>query len=221
MGTMEIFVDGKGFELEYVNIPERSNTPEGFFLREVAGIFIDDETLFTTKTNEVLVNGAPVRLFYAGDHCIPPQRYMKDLRKSVEREQLKRAAENYKRMLPQISNTLQSVLEAKQHLGKKQIATTNGGYGDCEPVWSFVCMVLKKNGTLSLDIMKDEEAATRQTQKAVEHVYYKSMQNKKGLSPEAKQEYDKEVENLREGLNIENLEERTSYLAELYDELKA
>ena len=215
-----VSIDGKEFALEHTNIAKRSNTLDGFTLQDVVGIFVDDETLFTTATKEVLINRAPVRLFSASHTWIEPQRYMSSLRKLVESEIVKEGVSRLKRTLPKISNTLQSVLDVMPYLGKQQIAKSNGGYGDCEPIWSFVGITLKKN-ILSLEIFRDEEVATRKTQEAVEFIYGKTVQKKKGLSSEAKREYDEEVRELLKGLNINNLEERTAYLEELYNVLKA
>lgn len=97
---------------------------------------------------------------------------------------------------------------------------SNGGYGDCKPIESFVCIELKKNA-LSLNIVKGEELATRRTQEAVAFVYAKTVQKKKGLSPEAKREYDDAVKEYSEGINIDNLEEIVLFLEELYQDLKA
>lgn len=217
---MTVSIDGKKFELVNTNIVKRSNTLEGFTIQPVVGVFVDDETLFTTAIKEVLINRVPVRLFSASCMWIEPQRYMSSLRKLVESEIIKEGVAKLKRTLPKISNTLQSVLDAMQYLGKQQIANSNGGYGDCEPIWNFVGITLKKN-ILSLEIFRDEDVATRKTQEAVEFIYGKAVQKKKGLSPEAKQEYDEEVRELLKGLDINTLEERTAYLEELYNALKA
>ena len=218
--SMTVSIDGKEFALEHTNIARRSNTLEGFTLQPVVGVFVDDETLFTTATKEVRVNGAPVRLFSASYKWVEPQKYMSSLRKLVESEIVKEGVDKQKRSLPKISTTLQSVLDVMPYLGKQQIAMSNGGYGDCEPIWSFVGITLKKN-VLNLEIFRDEEVATRKTQEAVEFIYGRAVQKKKGLSPEAKQEYDSEVRELLKGLDINNLEERTAYLEELYNDLKA
>ncbi len=217
---MTVIIDGKEFALKDTNIARRSNNAQGFILQPVKGVFIDDETLFTTETKEVLVYGAPVRLFSESHGWIEPQRYMNALRKMVEGEILREAFEKAKRELPKVSNTLQSVLEIKPCLGKKVLAMSNGGYGDCKPIESFVCIELKKNA-LSLNIVKGEELATRRTQEAVAFVYAKTVQKKKGLSPEAKREYDDAVKEYSEGINIDNLEEIVLFLEELYQDLKA
>lgn len=218
--TMTVEIDGKEFALENVNIAERSNTVEGFTLIPVVGVIIDDKTLFTTETKEVLVYGAPVRLFSASHTEIEPQRYMSTLRKLVESEILKEGAASLRKKLPEISSTLPSVLEVRPWLGRKQITLSNGGYGDCEPIWTFVGIILKKN-ILSLEIFRDEDVAARKTQEAVEFIYGRAMKKKKGLSPEARQEYDSEVREQLKGLNIDNLKERTEYLEEYYNDLKA
>ncbi len=217
---MTVSIDGKEFVLKHTNIARRSNTLEGFTLQPVEGVFVDDETLFTTKTKEVRVNGAPVRLFSASHEWIKPQKYMSSLRKLVESEIVKEGVNKQKSSLPKISNTLQSVLGVMPYLGEQKIAMSNGGYGDCEPIWCFVGIALKKN-ILSLEIFRDEDVATRRTQESVEFIYGRAMQKKKGLSPEAKQEYNSEVRELLKGLNINNLEERTTYLEEFYNVLKA
>lgn len=215
----KVLIDGKEFPLEQTNIAKRSNTLNGFTLVPVIGVFLDDETIFTTTTtNEVCINGAPVRLFSKSHPEIESQRYMRSLRSSLESEILKEEVAKHKRMLPEIANTLQSVLKVIPYLGKQQIAMSNGGYGDCKPIYSFVGISLKKNN-LYLEIFKEEDVATRKTQDAVNWVYARTVKRKKGLSPEAKQEYDSEVSELLKGLDINNLEERTIYLEELYKEL--
>lgn len=219
-----VYIDGKEFEVKEVY----SAPINGRGLCGTCGIFIDDETLFTTKVEEVRINGAPVRLFYGGENgcCIMPKRYMKDLRRSVESDKLETASIQLRNALPKVSGTLESILEVIPHLGKHQLAMSNCGYGDSTPIFCSVGIVLKKDNQLVLDLFRDEDAATRKTQEAVEFVYGKTMQSKirkgvKKLSPEARQEFEKEVRELAKELSINNLEERASYLEELYNVLIA
>jgi len=220
LGTVHI--DGKEFEVEEVYSAPISG--RGFC--GTCGVFIDEETLFTTKTEEVLFNGAPLRLFYGGENgcCILPQRYMKDLRRKVESDKLETAAIQMRKTFPKISNTLQSFLEAIPHLGKQQLAMSNGGYGNSEPIFCFVGIVLKKDNSLIMEVFRDEGVAARRTQEAVKFFYDKTMQSKikkgeKKLSPEAKQEFKQEAMELAKGLEVSNFEERAAYLEELYDAL--
>lgn len=213
----EIYIDGKKFK---VYRSPRSSV--GLVIE------IDAETLFTTETNEVFIYGFPVQFCYDGENgwCIPPQRYMKDLRRKVESNKLETAVIQLRKTFPKISNTSQSFLEAIPHLGKQQLGMSNGGYGNSEPIFCFVGIVLKKDNNLIMEVFRDEDTAVRKTQEAMEFIYDKTMQSKirkgeKKLSPEAKQEFKQEAMELAKGLEVSNFEERVSYLEELYDALIA
>lgn len=220
-----VYIDGKKFEVQQIHICPV--VPRGY-CGTWYGILIDDKTLFTTKVEEVHIDGNPVKLFYGGENgcSIMYQRYMSNLRRSVESDKLETASIQMRNALPKISGTLESILEAIPHLGKHQLAMSNCGYGDSTPIFCFVGIILKKDNQLVLDVFRDEDTAARKTQEVVDFIYSKTMQSKikkgaKKLSPKAKQEFEKEVRELAKELSINNLEERVSYLEELYNALIA
>lgn len=176
--------------------------------------------------------GTRVCLLYSRDGSsgnispVSPEWYMEKLWRCVESYKLSVAEVELLKTFPEISNTLQSVLDAIPYLGEHQLAMSNGGYGDSKPIYAYVGIVLKKDNSLAMKAFREEETAIRKTQEAVEFIYSNTMNSKikkgaKKLSPEDKQDFEQEVEEFRKGLDSKNFAERVSYLEELYKDLIA
>lgn len=214
-----IEIDGKPFEVDY-----------GW--RETS-ITVDKYTLYHSDVKRVaLDDGTQVTLHYYGDSWHSQTgNSMADLRNKVERARVKEAWDRAKRNLPELEAfDISSVLKCIPCIGKQEITIGNGGYG--EPIYGFGCLSLQKNNSLKLELIEDEEKAAEKTKEAIEFLYgkhikesypekkFKFLKGAKGLSKKeqkVKEEFDSEVRELLEGLDISNIEERTSYLEELYN----
>lgn len=211
-----VCIDGKTFEVSYD-------------WRDNAQICIDKETLFNTNMRVVtLDNGKQVDL-YCGTK---KNKSVVALKNAVESEMIKYAWKEKRNDLPSIkASNIASVLEVMEYLGKQKITYGNGGYGD--PIYGFGCLVLEKN-SLHLELLEDEAKAKEKTQEATEFLYNKFIKQNfsekkfkfkkgiKGLSrkeTKVKEEFDLEVHEMLRGLEISNIEERVSYLQELYEVL--
>jgi len=210
----EVLIDGKPFKVTY------------WF--DEAIIDIDLYTLYHTNVrNVVLEDGKIVKVYFDSRRASN----IADLRNAVERDRIKKVWEEARRNLPVLKCSLSSILEYKSLYGKKEITCSNGGYG--EPIYGFVCATLT-NKSLELEILEDEATAENKMAEALEFLYgkivcenfsekrFKFKKGVKGLSlkeQKVKAEFDAEVRELLKGLDISNIEERVSYLKELYDVL--
>lgn len=216
-----IEIDGKAFKVDY-----------GW--RETS-ITIDKYTLYHSDAKRVaLDDGTQVTLYYYGDSWHGQTgNSMTDLRNKVERARVKAAWDRVKRNLPELEAfDISSVLKCIPYIGKQEITIGNGGYG--ETIYGFGCISLQKNNSLKLELIEDEEKSAEKTKEAIEFLYgkhikenysekkFKFLKGVKGLSKKeqrVKEEFDSEVRQLLEGLDISNIEERISYLEELYNVL--
>lgn len=216
-----IEIDGKPFEVEY--------SWGG------ASITVDKYTLYHSDTKRItLDDGTQVTLKYYGDSWHGQNgNTMADLRNKVERARVKEAWDRAKRNLPELESfDISSVLKCIPTIGKQEITIGNGGYG--EPIYGFGCITLQKNNSLKLELIEDEEKSAENTKEAIKFLYgkhikenypekkFKFLKGVKGLSKKeqkVKGEFDSEVRELLEGLDISNIEERISYLEELYNVL--
>lgn len=216
-----IEIDGKPFEVEY--------SWGG------ASITVDKYTLYHSDTKRITLDDATqVTLKYYGDSWHGQNgNTMADLRNKVERARVKEAWDRAKRNLPELESfDISSVLKCIPTIGKQEITIGNGGYG--EPIYGFGCITLQKNNSLKLELIEDEEKSAENTKEAIKFLYgkhikenypekkFKFLKGVKGLSKKeqkVKEEFDSEVRELLEGLDISNIEERISYLEELYNVL--
>ncbi len=216
-----IEIDGKAFKVDY-----------GW--RETS-ITVDKYTLYHSDAKRVaLDDGTQVTLYYYGDSWHGQTgNSMTDLRNKVERARVKAAWDRVKRNLPELEAfDISSVLKCIPYIGKQEITIGNGGYG--ETIYGFGCISLQKNNSLKLELIEDEEKSAEKTKEAIEFLYgkhikenysekkFKFLKGVKGLSKKeqrVKEEFDSEVRQLLEGLDISNIEERISYLEELYNVL--
>lgn len=214
-----VTIDGKVFSVSYD-------------WREKASIVIDEETLYNTDVKSVkLDNGAQVEIYYNEQTTWSTKKSnnMVELRNMVENERIRNAWKEKRNDLPALKSTIKSALQHSANIGKQEVTCGNGGYG--EPIYGFGCLALEKN-SLHLELLEDENAAREKTQEAIEFLYgkfikenfsekrFKFKKGVKGLSPKeqkVKSEFDSEVHELLNGLDIDNIEERVSYLQELYD----
>lgn len=214
-----VIIDGKAFKVHY-----------GY---AEASIVVDSYTLYHTDVkNVVLDNGTRVTLKYGDSYFGKSGNSMADLRNKVENERVKRLWDKARKSLPELeSSKISSVLKCIPYIGKTNVTYGNGGYG--APIYGFICLSLQ-NKSLKLELLEDEEKADNKTKEAVEFLYGENIREKypekkfkfrkgtKGLSPKeqkVKEEFYSEVRQLLEGLDIRNIEERLSYLDELYDVL--
>ena len=217
-----ITIDGKAFKVSYD-------------WREKASIVVDEYTLYHTNLKTVkLDNGEQVELHYSAPSSWKTKNStnMVVLRNIIENERVKNVWKEKRNNLPALkSTTIKSALELSSYIGKQEITCGNGGYG--EPIYGFGCFVLEKN-SLYLELLEDEDTARQNTKEAIEFLYgkfirenfsdkrFKFKKGIKGLSPKeqkVKSEFDTEVHELLNGLDINNIEERISYLQELYQVL--
>lgn len=213
-------IDGKLFEVHY-----------GY---KETSIVVDTYTLYHTEVKNVaLEDGTRVMLKYGDSYFGKSGNSITDLRNKVELERIGKAWKRAKENLPELeSSKLSSVLEYTSYIGKQKVTDGNGGYG--KPIYGFICLALQKNNSLKLELLEDEESADAKTKEAVEFLYGKTIRENysekkfkfrkgtKGLSPKeqkAKEDFDSEVRELLEGLDISNINERLSYLEELYNVL--
>lgn len=214
-----IQIDGKEFKVSYD-------------WRGTASISIDKYTLFNTDTRTVaLDDGKKVEIYYAiSAWSGKKNNNIVSLRNAVEKEMIKSAWEEKRNNLPSVkSGTIKSAVEVMQYIGKQEVTRGNGGYG--EQIYGFGCLVLNKN-SVHLELLEDEEKAKEKTQEVTEFLYgkfirenfsekrFKFRKGIKGLSrkeQKVKDEFDSEVHELLNGLDIGNIEERAEYLKELYD----
>lgn len=219
-------------EQEYVTIDGKEfRVSHGY--RE-ASISIDKYTLYHTDVKNVtLDNGTKVTIYYSEDIWHEKRNAnILALRNAVENDRLKATWETARNNMPKLkASSIPSVMQCVNELGKKEVTCDNGGYG--EPIYGFGCLVLEGN-SLHFDLLEDEEKASANTQEAIEFLYgrfirehfsdkkFKFRKGIKGLSPKeqkVKSEFDAEVRELARGLDISNIEERLSYLEELYSML--
>lgn len=194
-------------------------------------IEIDLYTLYHTEVKNVFLDdGSRVILKYGSVYSEGKVYNMTSLRNRVENNRISEEWKKKKRNLPELKSfNIKSVLDIIPYLGKKEITRGNGGYGD--PIYGFVCLSLTKKSSLQVELLEDEEKAKTKTQETVEVLYGKIIKEKysekkfkflkgvKGLSPKeqkVKAEFDAEVRELLNGLDISNIEERLFYLEELY-----
>jgi len=214
-------IDGEEFEIEY-------SWGE-------ASITVDTYTLYHSDAKRItLDDGTNVTLAYYGNSWHAQKgNTMSDLRNKVERARVKSAWDTAKKKLPKLESfEISSVLKCIPYIGKKEITIGNGGYG--EPIYGFGCLMLQKKNSLTLELIEEEEKAVEKTKEAIEFLYgkyinenysekkFKFRKGIKGLSPKeqkVKEEFNSEVRELQNGLEIGNIEERLAYLQELYDVL--
>ena len=219
-------------EQEYVTIDGKEfRVSQGY--RE-ASISIDKYTLYHTDVRTVsLDNGTKVTIYYSENVWNAKRNAnILALRNAVENDRLKTVWKEAKSNVPKLKSvSIPSVMQCVDTLGKKEVTCGNGGYGD--PIYGFGCLVLEGN-SMHFDLLEDEEEANNKTQEAIEFLYgrfirehfsdkkFKFRKGIKGLSPKeqkVKAEFDSEVHELARGLDISNIEERLSYLEELYSML--
>lgn len=219
-------------EQEYVTIDGNDfKVSHGY--RE-ASIRIDKYTLYNTDLRNVaLDNGTKVTIYYSEDIWHEKRNAnILALRNAVENDRLKTAWEEARINMPKLkASSISAVMQCVDVLGKKEVTCGNGGYGD--PIYGYGCLVLEGN-SLHFELLEDEEKAIAKTQEAIEFLYgrfirehfsdkkFKFRKGIKGLSPKeqkVKAEFDSEVHELSRGLDIGNIEERLSYLEELYSML--
>lgn len=215
-----ISIDGKEFEVS-----------NGYM---ETSIVIDKYTLYNTETkNVVLDNGTKVTIYYYPEDGSRVRRdnNIVALRNSIERDRIRKAWIEARSKLPEVKTSISSVMQHVDVLGEKKVTCGNGGYGD--PIYGYGCLVLEKN-SLHVELLEDEEKATENTRESIEFLYLKFIKENfsdkkfkfrkgiKGLSPKetkVKAEFDNEVREIAKGLEISNIEERLSYLEEVYSML--
>ena len=184
--------------------------------------------MFNTNVRTVLLDNG-TRVMFKNIHTNYENYNMISLRNAVELYHIKKLWTSARNNLPKIKNTLISILENASIIGKTEIGRDNGGYGDI--IYGFISLSLN-GSSLHLELLDDEEKANKKNQEALEFLYgkiirenysekrFKFKKGVKGLSPKeqkVKAEFDSEVRELQNGLELSNIEERLSYLKELYE----
>lgn len=198
-------------------------------------INVDDETLFTTDENTLqLDNGQKV--FFRNLHVLGrAEENIVALRNAAENSRLSNLRSEKKRIYARMqAHTIQNVLDNEDAIGKIQLTTNNGGFGD-EPIYVYGAISLKKN-TVSFEVMDDEERAAESTLEALQHLFVKAVEKKypircfsaqKGKKKKVltqkeskvKMEFDFLVRELAGSLTVKNVMENLEFLDEYYEDI--
>lgn len=219
---MTVEIDGKEFKVDYFG--------------GKASIFIDAETLYTTKVKNVFLdNGEKVWISSTGMGIFREELNITALKNAVENSRLRRIRENKKREYSVLKATkIEEVISNSDKIGKIELTMDNGGYGDT-PVLTYGCISLKKN-TVSFEIIDDEELANSKTIEALQYLFIKKIEKKYGMNKfshqegkkkkvltdyekEMKEDFDSLVREILLNLTIENAKENLEFLEEYYQEL--
>ncbi len=218
-----IVIDGKQFTVHY-----------DFWDGEASAI-IDDETLFTTKVKEVILDsGKKVRFYHEGELMGRKETNLVALRNAVEMNRIKKLYEKKRKEYESLKvNNIFDVITNSDKIGKIKLTMNNGGFGDV-PVFVYGYIALKKN-TVTFKVGDNEEIAKSNNIEALQYLFYKEIEKKYGESKfshqegkkkiltksemEAKKDFDSLVREMLNSLTIENVLENLEFLEEYYQEL--
>ena len=166
-----VVIDGKPFQVFYD------------FLEKRSVIWIDDETLFTTKEREIFLDSG-VKLYFSSNYFFGKSRMecnISTLKNAVEIKRL-----NYLRKQKTMEcdsvnlDSINDVVSAADTIGKTKLTMDNGGFGDT-PIFVYSYMELKKK-KVTLKITDDEKFANSSTLEALQYLFLKEIEKKYGES---------------------------------------
>ena len=218
-------IDGKEFHVDYYSNYPYDSKPR---------INIDNGTLFETEVKNVFLDDGS-KVYLTNNNVLRNTTEMDDLRKAVEKailEQLRYEKMSYYKSLN--TNTLQNIVDNSGVLGKVQLTTNNGGFGD-EPIYVYGALAMNKNAAY-FEVMDDEEKAEKTTVETLQNLFMKEIENrypircfsaqkgkkKKILTPqenEVKMDFDSLVRELLSNLTISNIMENLEFADEYFLEI--
>ena len=218
-----IVIDGKQFQVHYS------------FFDKGGRVYIDNETLFTTKVKEVLLDSGEKVHFCSETLIGRSETNIVALKNAVEMSRLNRVRERKRQEYESLRiHSLDDVIANACKIGKIELTMNNGGYGNI-PVLAYGYIALKKN-TVTFKLGDDEEIANSNTIEALQYLFFKEIQKKYGENKfshqtgkkkkvltesemEAKKDFDSLVREVMLSLTIDNISENLEFLEEYYQEV--
>ena len=204
------------------------------FMQEKPVIYIDNETLFTTKEKEIFLDSGKKLYFSSANIMGRRESNIISLRNAVEIQRLNNLRKQKMWEYDSIKLvSINDVVSVADTIGKTKLTMNNGGFGDT-PIFVYSYMELKQN-RVNLKITDDEELANSSNLEALQY-FLKEIENKYGESKfshkpgkkkkvltkseiEVKKDFDSLVRELANDLTISNVTDTLEFLEEYYQEL--
>ena len=217
-----IVIDGKQFDVHH-NIFDRRAT-----------VYLDMETLYTTEEKEVYLDSGE-RIYFAAPMSMGRmETNIVALRNAVEMRRIAQLRNKLKKSCEALKiNSLKDIMNNASILGKVELTTDNGGFGDT-PIYVYVALSLKKNNVV-IRIVDDEALANADTLETLQHLFLREMMKKYPESSfshengkkkkliqaelEVKADFDSLIREVACSLTIDNLSENLEFLEEYYFEI--
>ncbi len=205
------------------------------FMQEKPVIYIDNETLFTTKEKEIFLDSGKKLYFSSANIMGRRESNIISLRNAVEIQRLNNLRKQKMWEYDSIKLvSINDVVSVADTIGKTKLTMNNGGFGDT-PIFVYSYMELKQN-RVNLKITDDEELANSSNLEALQYLFLKEIENKYGESKfshkpgkkkkvltkseiEVKKDFDSLVRELANDLTISNVTDTLEFLEEYYQEL--
>lgn len=218
-----VVIDGKEYEVSYYN-------DYGCY----AVVVIDNETLFSTNTEEVVLDSGKEVVFESLEE--PRAGRSANLRRLrgyvMDARKRRLIQEKYSEYASLRANTLQRVMENADRLGKVELIKD-----DTEELVAYACLELKYDKVI-FSLVDDEERANASTLESLKYLFMKVIEEKyceskfshiKGkkrriLTDEerkAKEDFDSLVGEMLLNLTIDNVTDNMEFLEEFYQDLMA
>lgn len=217
-----VVIDGKQFNVIY-----------SFNSRVI--IYIDLETLFSTKEKEVFLDNGNKVYLRSSELLSQETTSIAELRNAIERNRLNKIQKNMKYEYDFIKvNSIYDVITNSRKLGNIELTMNNGGYGDT-PIIAYGYLLLNKH-TVKFTLGNDEEVANSKTLEALQYLFLKEVQKNYGENKfshqegkkkkvltktemESKKEFDSVVKELMLSLTPKNVVENLEFIEEYYQDL--
>lgn len=217
-----IVIDGKQFDVHH-NIFDRRAT-----------VYLDMETLYTTEEKEVYLDSGE-RIYFAAPMSMGRmETNIVALRNAVEMRRIAQLRNKLKKSCEALKiNSLKDIMNNASILGKVELTTDNGGFGDT-PIYVYVALSLKKNNVV-IRIVDDEALANADTLETLQQLFLREMMKKYPESSfshengkkkkliqaelEVKADFDSLIREVACSLTIDNLSENLEFLEEYYFEI--
>ena len=156
------------------------------------------------------------------------------LRNAVEMRRIAQLRNKLKKSCEALKiNSLKDIMNNASILGKVELTTDNGGFGDT-PIYVYVALSLKKNNVV-IRIVDDEALANADTLETLQHLFLREMMKKYPESSfshengkkkkliqaelEVKADFNSLIREVACSLTIDNLSENLEFLEEYYFEI--
>ena len=217
-----IVIDGKQFDVHH-NIFDRRAT-----------VYLDMETLYTTEEKEVYLDSGE-RIYFAAPMSMGRmETNIVALRNAVEMRRIAQLRNKLKKSCEALKiNSLKDIMNNASILGKVELTTDNGGFGDT-PIYVYVALSLKKNNVV-IRIVDDEALANADTLETLQQLFLREMMKKYPESSfshengkkkkliqaelEVKADFNSLIREVACSLTIDNLSENLEFLEEYYFEI--